>query len=63
MDKIMTMEEQYEHWQSLIDSIEVFENEETWAPRVIDEYYYGKLPDPVSNVVINFSNQNKSNKS
>ncbi len=63
MDKTMTMEEQYEYWQSLIDSIEVFENEEMWASRVIDEYYYGKSPDSVSNVVINFPNQNKSNKS
>lgn len=58
----MTKELLQIHWQSIIDPIEVLENEEMWASRVIDESIQ-KSPDSVSDVVIDFTHQNQSGKS
>lgn len=52
----------YDYWQSIIDSIETLEGEETWISRVIDEAV-NKSPNPISNVSINLTHQNQSGKS
>lgn len=52
----------YDYWQSIIDSIETLEGEETWISRAIDEAI-NKSPNSVSNVGIDLTHQNQSGKS